>query len=274
MRRMYISSLFRREGEKVMEGKLYALDWSTKTLLWEIETQSARGICFYDGDLLAAIQNNDIYRIDVKHGEILHKWNYPTLEALHRIYVFEDKLWLPSTGNDSLGLINLQSMRLESLTRMAALGDEDNTLHFNSLGWDGVGNRYHLYHHLGQLFRCTDATVVAENLYRAHDVEFIDDFKAIVNHSIERSTLLIDVVTGERTTILTVPDGPSSTVAQWGWTRGIAIYNKDCVFVGSSPVDVHMLNPNRGWVEEDWFRVSDTLEECIFDIQLDPRDWA
>ena len=73
--------------------------------------------------------------------------------------------------------------------------------------------------------------------------------------------------------VFEAPDGPSTTVAQWGFTRGAA-YHRDSglIFTGSSPVDIHMFKTN-SWERLDWLRLSSTRDESIFDILLDPRDW-
>ena len=271
MRRMYISSVFRREGERGHEGRIYAIDWDTKVPIWKMETRGVRGMTFVGDRLFIATFTNELRTVDTERGGFIHSWEYPQLSFFHKIYYQEDidVIVVPSTGSDSVATINPETMEMIENITVGEKGKD--TLHFNSMGWDIIGHEYHLYHTPGVVVNVDTKETIFSGLVGAHDLEFIDDFKVIINHSSERKTLVGDIQTRELVPILELPEGPSTTVSQWGWARGAA-YHDGMLFIGSAPVDIHMFETGL-FLKTDWLRLSDTVEESIFDICLDPRDW-
>ena len=268
LRRIYISTVFRREGERGAEGRVYAIDWETKVPVWKMETRGVRGMVFVEDQLFIATFRNEIRTIDTERGGFIHGWNYPGLDFFHKIYYREGVFVVPSTGSDSVATIG-KDMRLLNNHVVGEAGKD--TLHFNSMGWDGIGHEYHLYHTPGIVVNFDNQETIFTGLVGAHDLEFIDAHRVVVNHSAERKTLVGNVETGELVPIFEAPEGPSTTVSQWGWTRGAAYYD-GMLFTGSAPVDIHMFETGF-FLKTDWLRLSDTVEESIFDICLDPRDW-
>lgn len=271
MRRIYISTAFRREGERGEQGRLYAFDWDTKTPLWQTEHKSLRGMCFFNGKFLVADFYNGIHAVDENSGTITDSWVYPEIKFLHRIYVRDNKLWVPSTGNDKLVIIdpNMSVVEVKDLT-----GSDIDTQHFNSIGWDDAGNRYYLFFETGLIYSCAASKPISDLFYGSHDLDLLKDSQFIVNMSGERKVVLYNAADNTIQDIYQAPEGPSTTVSKWGWTRGVAVTpDRRDVFTGSAPVDIHMFEVDT-WRKKDWLRISNTVEESIFDIQLDPRDWG
>lgn len=271
MKRMYITTVFRRDNERGKEGRIHAIDWETKASLWEKNTEAVRGMAFIKGQLFVASFNNELRTVDTETGDFTATWEYPEIRRLHKIYYRKDKnvIVLPSTGNDSVATIDVETMKLIDKTHLANLYRD--TLHFNSMGWDGDGCEYHLYHRPGTVVKAATGETVFDNLQGAHDLEFIDDYRVVINHTSSRQTLVGDVKTGELKTIFEAEDGPSTTVSMWGGTRG-AVHHNGVIFTGSFPTDIHMFKID-SWDRLDWHRVSSAREESLFDIILDPRDW-
>jgi hypothetical protein len=271
MRRIYVSTVFRREDERGEQGKLYAFDWDTKTLIWQTDHKSLRGMCFFNGKFLVADFQNGIHAVDELTGTITDSWLYPEIKFLHRLYVHDDKLWVPSTGNDCLVIIdsNMSVSEVRDLT-----GSGIDTQHFNSIGWDDAGNRYYLFFETGLIYSCSAGKPISDLFYGSHDLDLLKDSQFIVNMSGERKVVLYNAADNTVQDIYQAPEGPSTTVSKWGWTRGVAVTpDRRYVFTGSAPVDIHMFEVDT-WHKKDWLRISNTVEESIFDIQLDPRDWG
>ena len=162
---------------------------------------------------------------------------------------------------------------MKLIDKVSMSGGARDTLHFNSIGWDGKGQEYHVYHKPGTVVNAKTKEVVFSGLIGSHDIEFIDDHRAIINDSSTRRALIGDTKTKELRKVFEASDGPSTTVSQWGFTRGAACHSKSgVIFIGSAPVDVHMIEIN-SWKRKDWLRLSSTRDESLFDILLDPRDW-
>ncbi len=273
---MYITTVFRREGERDKQGKIYAVDWEarprrgTKVPLWEMDTGAVRGMAFV-GEKLFVARPNELRTLDTKRGGYIDSWEYSELLRPHKLYYREDRnvFVLPSTGDDGLMTIDAETMKLVSKTHLANFYKD--TLHFNSMGWDRNGHEYHLYHRLGTVVNATTKKTVFADLQGAHDLEFIDDRRVVINNTSERKTLVGDVQTGELKEIFEAEDGPSTAVSTWGGTRGAA-YHNGLLFTGSFPVDIHLFDVN-SWKRLNWVRLSTDREESLFDICLDPRDW-
>jgi len=234
-----------------------------------METRGVRGLVFVDHHLILASFTNELFLLDTERGTVIGKWEYPELSFLHKIYYDGEHIVIPSTGNDSVARIHPGTMELVDIVTLT--GSPKDTLHFNSMGWDGEGNEYHLYHTPGKIVRRDTGETVFEDLVGAHDLEFIDGLRVVVNDSSRRRTMLGDLRNKELTPIFTAEDGPSTTVSKWGWTRGAAYY-PGMLFIGSAPANIHLLETTF-FLEVGSMRLSDTAEESIFDICLDPRDW-
>lgn len=270
MKRLYITSLFRRPDERGEEGKLYLFDFDSGNVIKVKETRSLRGMCVHNGQYYVAGFRNDISLFDPDTLEFSDTVYYEGIDFLHKIYSHLGRIWIPSTGNDRI--VMLEDGRLEvafDITR-----SNRDTLHINSLAWDKGDNLYCVAHTLGQVLNLMSRNVLlGSGLKGPHDLEFLDDRRFIVNSSNTRESILGDASTRSKIqTILSVDVGPGTSDSMWGYTRGLAI-SEHLIFIGSAPVHIHVLDKEL-FCKGNVFQISNDPAESIFDILLDPRDWS
>ena len=206
MKRIYFTTVIRKPRQKGKVGNTYAVDWDTKNPLWEKKSGSVRGMSFVENRLLIATGENEVKQINPETGDCISTWTYPELRKLHKIYYRENEgLILTSCGNDSRAVINVKNMKL--IDKVSMSGGARDTLHFNSIGWDGKGQEYHVYHKPGTVVNAKTKEVVFSGLIGSHDIEFIDDHRAIINDSSTRRALIGDTKTKELRKVFEASDG-------------------------------------------------------------------
>jgi hypothetical protein len=271
-------------------GELVVLDWDTKTiykrvivdsgnLVEEGRSRGASGITWhkeyiYVGGRSGVVKMNpdtyDYRVLDVK-----------TPAGLHQIKSKGDRIYLAGTSENCLGII--EDDKLVDKVHLSS-----DPLHFNSIGWDSEGDQYHLY--MGdrsslrgtrkgpsRIVNYTTGREVARSLGRLpHDICFDKEDRLLYTSSMEGKVKFIHPKGGKKGVLFekTVKGNPRGGYRMQGLLRGLAFHEgTNAVFVGSAPGSVHEIDADTG-EELASVEFSNTLETAVYDILLDPRDWA
>jgi len=146
-------------------------------------------------------------------------------------------------------------------------------LHFNSIGWAPNGDEYHVYYNARMVFNWTQQKIMAQGglLHCPHDVLVTNDGfftcsstdKALY-HFYNNGDIRVVVKNQE----VAVPDCPNHA----GFTHGIA-RGDDILFVCSAPTKIQTFKDRHWFNFIEVFHCSGAVNECIYDLTLDPRDW-
>ncbi len=295
MKRIYISSLnrVRDPNEEGDLGKIYVLDWDTKSIVrnqiggehhYVGRSRGVRGMAFFPPFHLAvAGVTNKIAFYDNETMNFHSEFIEPRAKFLHQIKMHRGVLHLTSTGNDSL----IRGDEVEDLSVNRDLIDlyirdpsfpdwGNDRLHFNSIAWDENDEEYHVYNSARMIFNYTRKKVFAHGgpFNSLHDI-VINPSHIIVNSSGDRTTLAIDRKTKEITVIHKNRSHPTTEFNLHGMTRGLAQWD-DHLFVGITPGTIlcFKLTTGNEWEYDSHVVLSEDRRESIFDILLDPTDWT
>jgi len=311
MRRIYISTVRRVPTYDVDDcGFLYVLDWDTKSLvcdpilIWDARTPNdpksrthgARGITCHNDQIYVAGSGRHIDNID-HYGKIsiFDRDNYRFVKTLrfadefsgiHQIRDYNGYLYVVSTGNDRVYRMKNDTIvdftSVETIAGLLPPLDRpwgQDRVHFNSIGWDASGNEYHVYLSAQAVVNFTKKKVILqgeEHLSGAHDMCFVQPYKAIINLSDLHRSILLDVRTGEYDTILQLPDIKHQN-AEWAdlnRPRGSAYDSTtETAFICATPGHMYCYDVNT-WEQVDYFSFTKDVREGVFDMLLDPRDWT
>jgi len=273
MKRIYITSHFRRPGERGQEGRIYLFDFDSGQVIKTRETTSLRGMCVHNGKYYIAGYRNDISVFDPDTLEFSDTVYYGGLDFLHKIYSHNGQMWAPSTGNDKIMVLNIEDQTAEIAVDVTRANRD--TMHINSLGWDGGENLYCVSQTLGEVLNLFErSTILGPGIPGAHDLEFLDGRRFLVNSSSSLETILGDASEKRKLQTIFTAEGRefANPEAKWGYTRGLAL-SEHFIFIGSGPVHLNVLDRETFCVGNK-FLISDDPAETIFDILLDPRDWS
>ena len=303
IKRIYISCLCRQNllgTEKIEEaGKIYILDWDTKTLLsgpygvnpgYEYfkslgRSHGARGIVVYKDLLYVAGSGSLLSKYDLNTFDLVETLSFKEFKFLHQIKVKNDCIYIASAGNDKRFILRDDIIVDElDLSTFKDILDPiycyhtewgQDRLHFNSISWDEVGDEYHIYYNPGAVFNVTKGQVVYANrkeLDCVHDIVFLDN-NIIINSSNSKNTKLINRATKNVRTIYEAnTDITCSDINLSGFTRALAVCSFG-LFVGSSPGRLVLLD-SKNFLVKEVFDFSIDKNESIYDIFLNPSDWS
>lgn len=301
MRRVYVTTIQRtNDPDGGALGNIYVLDWDTKELLTNPrgldpgysfyrprgKSHGVRGITFYKGVLYVAGSGSNLSRFDPDTYEMMDSKVFEQFRGVHQIRVFNGLLYVVSTLNDSLHKLDgydiVETVKLETYkSYIDPFIDYEKSwgldrLHFNSIAWLD-GEEYHSYCGPHIIFNFSRKKVIHQGglVQSPHDIVFKNGC-FITNSSTDKSTVSVNLFSGEEQVIqkITPPShSNSSEHNSCGLTRGLAI-SGNLLFACSSPTVVNTFRyNNNSWTSEETFDLGGNLDESIFDILLDPRDW-
>lgn len=293
MKRIYLSMMKRVEYPTRVgygdNGRIIVLDWETKTqvtnpiLLYDLRkpdnpltrSHGTRGLAFHQGKLYVAGGHQVLSIVDLDRYCVVKTFEIPS-KLTHQLKEKDGVLYLVSTGDDRYYKMQGE----EIIEEVCVSPHNENTLHFNSIGWDPAGDEYHVYYKPGQVFNFSQNEVVYTGNQGLHDVCFVDQNTMIVNDSMARKSLRVRQ--DEVSTIYEAapaPDGiefrgekAKDNHALWGFTR-VAIYSGNSLFLSSAPgrlVEVDTIS----WEQKEIFDITLDPGDSLYDIALDPRDWS
>lgn len=304
MKRIYISSMYRILEDGVAQGELgyvYVLDWETKQMLVRpkgIEpdyslyapmgrSHGCRGITIHDNKLYVASSGSDISVFDLDTYQRIKKLSFPDLRHIHQIKSHDGTLYICSTGTDRLYKVQDDEITEEIYLReVAPLVDPwispewvgtwgNDRLHFNSIAWDGYGDEYHMYFGARMVFNFTKQQVVYSHgvLRCPHDILFLPGNGFCANSSMDKSTYFFHPNGDEvRCVNKNFDRTPAGSTNAHGFTHGLAA-GGNLLFCCSSPTKIRSFDAQSLEFQEE-VRLSENINECIYDLVLDPRDWS
>jgi len=204
MKRIYLSMMKRVEYPTRVgygdNGRVIVLDWETKTqvtgpiLLYDLRrpdnpltrSHGSRGLALHQSKLYVAGGHQVLSTIDPDTYQVIETFEIPA-KITHQLKEKDGVLYIVSTGDDKY----YKMVGQEIVEEVCVSDSDEDTLHFNSIGWDSAGDEYHVYYKLGQIFNFTRKTVVYTGNQGLHDICFVDQNTMIVNDSMSRKTLRI-----------------------------------------------------------------------------------
>ncbi|HEC64794.1 MAG TPA: hypothetical protein ENI23_05850 [bacterium] len=303
MKRIYISSLFRVDDSDHVEhremGRLYVLDWDTKTFLKnptevnpghtlykpKSKFHGARGVTIHDGYIYVAGSYDMLSRYDLETFELVDTVTFPEFKGAHQIKSYRGAIYLVSCANDMRHkVVSKTIVETEDLSSIANIVDPyikgehewgTGRLHFNSINWDDDGDEYHVYYAAHMVFNYTRKEIIYQGypLNCPHDIAFHKD-NILVNSTGDRTTVCINKHTKKAKVIYTTSDFNTVRYNSWGFTRALGVCD-DTIFVGSVPTKLAALTYKDGeYVLMEIFEVSLAEDEAIYDIALNAVDFA
>lgn len=243
------------------------VDWNSDDIDWQGRgwDRGLRGIAFHDGLIyIAASDELFVYDQDFKQ---LRSHRNPFLKHCHEIAVFRDKLYLTSTGFDSILAFDLQEMRYTWGLYIFKAGNSwqarrfdpssregppaSNQLHINNVVCDDSalcvsGLRTGGIVSLGKDVRMTMQVELPEGVHNARllseGVVFNDTqanyLRYITRDGVEKRFAYPTYDQAE----LEHADEDTSMLARQGFGRGLCMLNERLIAVGSSPSTVSVFD--------------------------------
>jgi hypothetical protein len=308
MRRIYVSCTDRVENPEDDPqdfGEAYVIDWDTRQVIDKISaygpdpvtegrSRGAAGIEWYQGRIWMATRSGFFY-FDPDTYENVGSVRIDS-GGFHQVKAHGDKIYLVCTSDDSFTAVSGTSV-VEHVKLTASDFDPkildcflehskdavpfgENKLHFNSIGWDGAGDMYHLYMAGGAVYNWTKKELVCaiRRNSHCHDLTLYHDDRArfLLTDS-NRGHLYAVSITEKKKQLKW--EGEMGEVLQRGgnregFLRGTAIVpGEEWLFVGAAPGTILKLNM-RSWEFHDKFQFCEDPKSAPYDILLDPRDWG
>ena len=274
MKRVYVTSIFRKERGDDGGARIYCIDVDSGNIL-ESKTYPHRlrgmawidGHLFIGGDIKPGGKVDCLLELDPSTLEIVKWKKYKQIFGTHLVEAKDNKLYICSTRNDKLVIIK----DWEVVEQKKVPGGS----HFNSICWCPLGEEYRIYNGQSRIHNVTKGYYSSVKLRGPHDIGFINGGHMVVNSSRANKTLLLDSRGRLVKVILKTEDknNQCAGVSQWGFTRGLAICRNEGVFItGSAPGTLHFFYIS-GLKKYAEIVLSDTNYESIYDISMHPDDW-
>ncbi len=246
------------------------LDWNTLDIDWQGRgwDRGLRGIAF-DGERIYIAASNELFAYD-RSFRLLGSWTNPYLKHCHEISVYRRRLYLSSTGFDSILGFDLDAKRFCFGLQLARVGSQYQAMPFDPLSPRGprAGNRLHLNNvvcnpngmyisglHSGGLLRFDGQGIepiaaLPEGTHNAQPYAsgiLYNDTAADCVRYVTADTDLSFPVPRLPTEQLTHTDLGDPRVARAGFARGLCAIGEGLIASGYSPsgVAVHDLNAGR-----------------------------
>ena len=322
MKRIWISTIFRQEKNRVLMGDLgyiYCVDWDTRTILndprgveprYNTDTSigrshGCRGITFHNNEIYIASSGGNIAVFDRDSFVLKRELDLrPNVDCLHQIRNYSDKIYLSSTANDSLVILEndkiISEKNLLDDIRVSAKGDQyekitehvikrmtkpnrpnpslipgGDNLHFNSITLSPQNELWVVFCGASTIYNLSKHEIFFQDhdrLHAPHDLIFMNR-GVVTNLAPEKQSVFISYdkkeykIFNDNTSWFHNED---TVLNDYGFARG-ADYKNNRLFIGNSPTIVKEFNEDLELVSE--FRISEDPHETIFDIRLDERDW-
>lgn len=250
---IYVVDFEARSGRQVVDWNTGAIDFSGRGA-----DRGLRGIAFHSDDTWVAA-SDELFRYD-RHFAIRESFRNRYLKHCHEICVFENRLFLTSTGFDSLLAFNLETLRFDwgfclqkpygewsgyTYDPRSELGPAAvNDFHVNMVHVDG-GGIFLSGLKTGALLRIDgnmDVSVVCDLPEGTHNarpwrdgVIFNDTQKDCVRYVRRDGTEKAFGVPTYEASEIEFAGVDDSKVARQGFARGLATYADRFLIVGSSP---------------------------------------
>lgn len=278
---------------------LFCIDWDSKKVLFkkEIETTKnesgrsvgLRGLDFYNDSLYVADSAGRLYIFDIENFELKKQLELGN-EDVHQLRVgLDNNLWIACARTNTL-------MQMDTNDKIVCYNIKDivekyiedrqktRGLYFNSIGWCPNNHQIHIYSNAKAIFDFTDKKIIYQGfpLERPHDIEYLDENTFFVSNSLKRNVIkfLWNKITNkfdltEFATELTINPQQKQVGkhAILGFTRGLRLSKKEnLLFSCCSPKYVRSYNSETLEFAE-YMNLGEDLNDTIYDICLDPRDW-
>ncbi|MBD3260637.1 MAG: hypothetical protein GF334_03000 [Candidatus Altiarchaeales archaeon] len=307
MKRMYITSVFRRENPEDDPrdiGEVTIFDWESKKTLGALDvigsheikggrSRGATGLDIMDGVLYVTTRGT-VFGFDLETHGLVYKID--DLQGLpiggfHQLRCRDNKIWIADCHSNSVVVFDLDGVLVDKLSMKKWHGAVNHMLpsdkqgfswdidkvHLNSLEWHpDTGDLYVTLMTRDLIFNYTKGEVVGKGVGSSpHDIKFLNKDTLLINASSAGNLVELNVKSGKTKTVWgqNVKKNPKSKHNDIGRVRGMDLHPKsNSVFVGSSPLSVHRVELGSYKTTES-ATVSDRSNECIYDLVLDPRDW-
>lgn len=301
MKRIYLSTMFRLYEAGQPQGELgyvYLIDWETKQQIaspLEIrplqppdgKSHGSRGITIHNNKLYVATSGDDILTFSLDDYRHLGRVTHSGFRRLHQIKDRNGQLYVVSTGGDQLYILeNNQVVEVRNLKELAPQIEQyvvqrtredqwgNDMLHFNSVGWTPDGDEIHVYYNTRMVYNYTRRKIVYQGgvLHCPHDIAAVEN-GMFVNSSANKSCVFLrddgDIYVINKNLERAPPECPNNI----GFMHGLAI-GDGMLFACSSPSVMRTFELTKPFHHIETFQVNDALNECIYDLVLDPRDWS